>query len=125
MSRIEKDGHVWPNGLPEEPCIFCGRRLRHYQECNQLLSEWEPLAPLSTIATMLCSRMFVKVSEYESDYIAPVGWGVYHRRQHPRKMEYKEIPEQAYSLISYGGKPFVKEYHNDSLIDYDKALKVK
>lgn len=110
----EKDGHVWMHSYKGDYCIHCGRRIEHYEDSNKSLSKWDCEIPINILSTMICSHMIA--APIESDYIAPVGWGTYYRRQHIQKRTYNEIPELAYDTVKYGTRPQIKEFHNDSLL---------
>ena len=113
---IKKDGHVFRDS--DGRCIYCGRRFAHYLDCSIILSKWENEAPLRTIATMLCDHIIARPPT-ESDFIAPIGWGTYYRRQHVPKVQFSEIPEQAYYQTSSGfGGGWVKHYYNDIRKEY-------
>jgi hypothetical protein len=114
---VKKDGHVFRDS--DGRCIHCGRRLQHYLDCSRSLSKWENEAPVRTIATMLCDHIISKPPT-ESDFIAPVGWGTYYRRQYYPKVKLNEIPEQVYYQTSSGrgSDGWIKHYYNDIRTEY-------
>jgi len=112
---IETEGHKFVDGY----CVRCGRRLQHYNESLKLLFEWEEEIPVEILATIVCKSILV-VPTKSSEYIEPIGWGTYFRRQHIPSYPYpmNELPGEVCYWTSIGAKrQLITHYNNDELME--------
>ena len=100
---IEREGHIWKDGRTGDRCIYCGRRIEHFNNCVKHLDEWEENIPITLLATVICQSIIANPPK-ESDHIEPIGWGTYTKIKFERNQKMSELPEQRYYTTSTGTK---------------------